>query len=110
MSQLQKGQRKETVDGDKTQNDERPHYFVLRLQKSTIVFHRTLLESTRKSHEETVKDFRQHYKEKPVIFRGRLAIRVQQLREKLTDFLGNLKTLSLQAYPQESKEKRTSQF
>ena len=92
LPQLQKGQIKETVDGDETKKDERPLYFVLRLQKSTIVFYQTLLEGTRKSHEETVKAFRQHYNEKLVIFRGRLARRVQQPRENLTDFLGNLKT------------------
>ena len=106
LSQLQKWQRKETVNGAETEIDERPHYFVLRLQKSAIDFCRTLSEDTRKSYEETVKAFRQHYNEKPVVFRGRLARRVQQPGEKLTDFLADLQTLALKAYPQESNEIR----
>ena len=40
------------------------------------------------------------------MFRGRLARRVQQPGEKLTDFLGDLQTLALKAYPQESTEIR----
>ena len=106
MSQLQKWQRKETVNGAETEIDERPHYFALRLQKSAIDFYRTLSEDTRKSYDETVKAFRQHYDEKPVVFRGRLARRVQQPGEKLTDFLDDLQTLALKAYPQESNEIR----
>ena len=106
LSQLQKWQRKETVNGAETEIDERPHYFALRLQKSAIDFYRTLSEDTRKSYDEYVKAFRQHYNEKPVVFRGRLARRVQQPGEKLTDFLGDLKTLALKAYPQESNEIR----
>ena len=106
MSQLQKWQRNETVNGAGTKIDERPHYFALRLQKSTIDFYRTLSEDTRKSYDETVKAFRQHYNEKTVVFRGRLARRVQQPGEKLTDFLGDLQTLALKAYPQESNEIR----
>ena len=106
LPQLQKLQRKETVNGAETEIDERPHYFALRLQKSAIDFYRTLLEDTRKSYDETVKAFRQHYNEKPVVFRGRLARRVQQPGEKLTDFLGDLQTLALKAYPQESNEIR----
>ena len=106
LSQLQTWQRKETVNGAETEIDERPHYFALRLQKSAIDFYRTLSEDTRKSYDETVKAFRQHYNEKPVVFRGRLASRVQQPGEKLTDFLGDLQTLALKAYPQESNEIR----
>ena len=106
LAQLQKWQRKETVNGDETEIDERPHYFALGLQKSAIDFYRTLSEDTRKSYDETVKAFRQHYNEKPVVFRGRLARRVQQPGEKLTDFLGDLQTLALKAYPQESTEIR----
>ena len=106
LSQLQKWQRKETVNGAETEIDERPHYFALRLQKSAIDFYRTLSEDTRKSYDETVKAFRQHYNEKPVVFRGRLARRVQQPGEKLTDFLGDLQTLALKAYPQGSNEIR----
>ena len=106
MSQLQKWQRKETVDGAATEIDERPHYFVLSLQKSAIDFHRTLSEDTRKSYDETVQAFRQHYNEKPVVFRGRLARRVQQPGEKITDLLGELQTLDLTAHPQESNETR----
>ena len=40
------------------------------------------------------------------MFRGRLARRVQQPGEKLTHFLGDLQTLALKAYPQESTEIR----
>ena len=40
------------------------------------------------------------------MFRGRLAKRVQQPGEKLTDFLGDLQTIALKAYPQESDEIR----
>ena len=106
LSQLHKWQRKETVSGAETKIDERPHYFTLRLQTSAIDFYRTLSEDSRKSYDETVKAFRQHYNEKPVVFRGRLAKRVQQPGEKLTDFLGDLQTLALKAYPQESTEIR----
>ena len=41
--------------------------------------------------------------EKPVVFLGRLARRVQQPGEKLTDFLWDLKQLALKAYPRESQ-------
>ena len=95
LSQLQKGQRKERVNGAETEIDESPHYFALRLQKSAMDFYRTFSEDTRKSYDETVKAFRPHYNEKPVVFRGRLARRVQQPGEKSTDFLGDLKTLAL---------------
>ena len=106
LSQLQKWQRKETVNGAEDQIDERPHYFALRLQKSAIDFYGTLSEDTRKDYDETVKALRQYYNEKPVVFRGRLARRVQQPGEKLTDFLGDLQTLALKAYPQESNKIR----
>ena len=53
-----------------------------------------------------LKAFRQHYNEKPVVFRGRLVRRVQQPGEKLTDFLGDFQTLALKAYPQQSNEIR----
>ena len=81
-------------------------FFALRLQKSAIDFYRTLSEDNRKSYNETLKAFRQHYNEKTVVFRGRLARRVQKPGEKLTDFLGELQTLALKAYPQKSKEIR----
>ena len=64
LSQLQKWQRKETVNGAETEIDERPHYFVLRLQIFAIDFYRTLSEDTRKSYDETVKAFREQYNEK----------------------------------------------
>ena len=104
MSQLQKWQRKEAVNGVETEIDERPQYFGVRLQKLVIDFYRTLSEDTRKSYDERVKAFRQHYYEKPVVFMGKLARRVHQPGEKLTDFLGGLQTLALKAYPQESNE------
>ena len=71
-----------------------------------IDFYRTLSEDSRKSYDETVKTFRQHYNEKPVIFRGRLARRFQQPGEKITDFLSDLQILALKAYPQVSNEIR----
>ena len=40
------------------------------------------------------------------MFRGRLARRVQEPGEKLTDFIGDLQTLALKACPQESNEIR----
>ena len=106
LSQLQKWQRKEKVNGTETEIDEWPHYFALSLQKSAIDFYRTLLEDARKSYDETVKAFRQHYNEKPVVFRGRLARRVQKPGGKLTDFLADLRTIALKAYPQKSTEIR----
>ena len=86
--------------------DERPHYFALRLQKSAIEFYRTLPQATRENYDECVKTFRKHYSKKPVVFRGRLARRVQQPEERLTDFLGDLKQLALRAYPTESQDIR----
>ena len=73
-------QGKETLDGAETKIDERPHFFfALRLQKTAIDFYRTLSDDTRKSNDETIKAFRQHYNEKTVVFRGRLTRRLQQL-------------------------------
>ena len=69
-----------------------------------IDFYRSLSGDTSKSCDETVKAFRQHYNEILVVFRGRLARRVQQLVEKLTNFLGDLQILALKAYLQESNE------
>ena len=106
LSQLQKLQRIETVKGAETEIDERPLYFAFRVQYSAIDFYRTLSEDTRESYDETVKAFRQHYNEESVVFRGRLARRVQQPGEKLSDFLGDFQTLALKAYPQESNEIR----
>ena len=100
------GIRKETVNGAKTEIDKRPHYFALRLQKPAIDFYRTLLEDTRKSYDETVKAFRQHFNEKLVVFRGRLARRFRQPGEKLADFHGDLQTLDFKAFPEESNEIR----
>ena len=51
-----------------------------------------------------VKAFRQHYNEKPVVFRERLARRVQQPGDKLTDFCGDLQTLALKTCPHGSNE------
>ena len=106
LSQLKKWQRKETVNGAETEIDERPLYIALRLQKAAIDFYRTLSEDTRNSYDKTVKVFRQHYNENPVVFRGRLARGVQQPGEKLTNFLGDLQTLALKEFPQESDEIR----
>ena len=91
-------------NGAKNKIDEQPHYFELWLQTLAIDFYRTLLEDNRKSFNETVKAFRQHYNEKFVVFRGRLARKVQQPGEKLTNFLGELQILAMRAYPQESNK------
>ena len=77
MSQLQKWQGKEKVNSTEPEIEDRPQFFALRLQKLAIDIYRTFLEDTRKSYDETAKIFRQHYNEKPVVFRGRLARRVQ---------------------------------
>ena len=105
VSQLQKWQRKETVNGAETEIDERLHYFALMLQKLAVDFYRTLLEDTRKSYDETVKTFG-HYIEIPVVFWGRLSRRVQQPGEKLTNCLGDLQTLAFKVYPHDSNEIR----
>ena len=104
LAELKKWKRTEGVPARKI--DERPHYFALRLQKSAIEFYRTLPQATRENYDECVKDFREHYSEKPFVFRGRLARCVQQRGEKLTDFLGDLKQLALKAYPTDSEDIR----
>ena len=106
LAELQKWKRTETPSsgGAAREIDERPHYFAHRLQKSAIEFYRTLPQNVRDSYDETVKAFRNHYSEKPVVFRGRLARRVQHPGEKLTDFLGDLKHLAHKAYPEESQD------
>ena len=98
--------KRKTVNGAKTEIDEQPHYFPLRLRKSAIVFYLTLSEDTRNSYDKTVKAVRQHYNEKSVVSRGRLARRVQQPGKKLTDFRGNLQTLALKLYPPEPNKIR----
>ena len=55
--QLQHWQRKKTVNGAKTEIDERLHYFALKLQNSDIDYYHTLSEDTRKSYDETVTFF-----------------------------------------------------
>ena len=102
LATLQKWKR---TEGD-TEIDERPHYFAFRLQKGAIDYYKTLPEATQTNYDELVKSFRTHYNEKPVVFRGRLAKRVQQPGEKLTDFLGELQKLALKAYPADSEEVR----
>ena len=87
LAELQKGKR---TEGDPAREvDERPHYFAIRLQKSAIEVYRTLTQATGEKSDECVKAFRENYSEKPVVFRGRLARRVQQPGEELTDFLGD---------------------
>ena len=99
LAELQKWRR---TEGDPAREvDERPHYFALRLQKSAIEFYRTLPQDTREKYDECVKAFRE-----TTVFRGRLARRVQQPGEKLTDFLGDLEQLALKAYPTESQDIR----
>ena len=68
LSQLQKWQRKETVNGAETEIDY--HYFALRLQKLATDFYRTRSKETRKNYDESVKAFRQLLNEKSVVFRG----------------------------------------
>ena len=83
----------------KTEFDGRPHGFLLRLQKLAADFFCTLSQDIRESYYETVKALRQNYNEKFVVFQGRLARRVNQLGEKLADFLDDLQTLAFNAYP-----------
>ena len=106
MSQFQKWQRNETINSANTEINQPPHYFALKLQKLAIDFYRTHSEDTWKRYDETVNAFNQQYNEKPVVFRGRLASRVQQPGEKLTAFLNDLHTSALKAYPHESNEIR----
>ena len=104
LTELQKWKRNE---GDPAREvNERPHYFALGLQKSALEFYRTLSQATRGNYDECVQPFREHYSEKPVVFRGRLACLVQPPGEKLTDFLEDLKQLALKAYPTESQDIR----
>ena len=106
MAELQKWKRTKFASsgGAARKLDEWPHYFALRLQKSAIEFHRILPQNVRDSYEETVKVFQNHYSEKLVVFRKRLARRVQLPGETLTDFLGDLKHLAHKAYPEESQD------
>ena len=104
LAELQKWKR---TEGDPAREvDDRPHYFAISLQKSAIEFYRTLPQATRENYDECVKAFREHYSKKPVVFRGRLARRVQQPGEKLKEFLGDLKQLALRAYPTETQDIR----
>ena len=64
------------------------------------------MEDTRKSYDETVKAFRQQYKEKTVVFRRMLARRVEQPGGKSIDFRADLQTSALKAHPQVSIEIR----
>ena len=94
---------KKKTEGDPAREvDERPHYFAVRLQKSSIEFYRTLPQATRENFEKCVKAFREHYSEHPVVFPGPLARRVQQPGEKLID----LEQLALKAYPTELQDIR----
>ena len=79
LAELKKWKRTELASssGAAQEIDERSHYLALRLQKSAIEFYRTLPQNVRDSYDETVKAFRIHYNEKPVVFRGRLARLVQ---------------------------------
>ena len=104
LAELQKWKR--TAGDPAREVDERPNYFALRLQKSAVEFYRTLPQATRENYDECVKAFRGHYSKKPVVVRGRLARRVLQPGEKLTDFLGDLKQLALKAYPTDSQDIR----
>ena len=104
LAELQNWRR---TEGDLAREvDKRPHYFALRLQKPAIEFYCTLPQATRENNDECVKAFREHYSEKLVVFRGRLARRVQQPGEKPTDFLGDLKQLASKADPKESQDIR----
>ncbi len=85
---------------------ERPHYFAFRLQKGAVDYNKTLPEATQRNYDELVKSSQTHYIEKPQVFRGRLAKRVQQRGEKLTGSLGELQKLALKAYPADSEDLR----
>ena len=66
---------------------ERPHYFAIRLQKSAIQFHRTLPQLQEKIMLNALKLFEETIAKKTVVFRERLARRVRQQEEKLTNYL-----------------------
>ena len=55
LAELQKWKR--TEGNPAREVDEWPHYFALRLQKSTIEFYRTLPQATRENYDECVKSF-----------------------------------------------------
>ena len=73
------------------------------LPRSSNALYRTLQEEIMMN---ALKTFREHYSEKPVIFWGRLACRVQEPGETLTDFPGYLEKLALKAYPTGSQNNR----
>ena len=76
LAELQNSKR---TEGDLIREvDERPHYFAIRLQKSATEFYQTLPQATVENYGEGLKAFREQYSEKSVVFRGRLACRVQQ--------------------------------
>ena len=72
--------------------------FALRLQKLAIDFYLTLSEDTNNKYDQTVKLFRQKYNEKSAVFRGKLARRVNQPGEKLTEFRNDMQTLAFKTY------------
>ena len=78
LSQIQKWKRNQNLNSTENENDEWPNFFCVKATKLAFDFYRKLLEDTRKSYDETVRTFGKHYNEKPIVFRGRLARRVQQ--------------------------------
>ena len=76
------------------------------MEKSATELYKALPEATRNSYDETVKALRRHHSEITVVFRRRLAHRVQHAGEKLADFLGSLQQLALKAHPDESQDIR----
>ena len=64
----------------------------------------TAPQQTRKntSFDETVRAFSRQWTEKPVVFPGRPARRMQYLGGKLTDSIRELQCLAITAYPEES--------
>ena len=101
LAHLQKWKQTEMRVGNEVEIVERPHYFALRLQTSAIEFYRTFTDAQKGSYDETVSAFRNDYIEKPVVFRGQLASRIQHPAETLTYFCGGFAKCSYESVPRE---------
>ena len=108
LANLQNWQRTVTHELDEVEVDDRPYDFALRrLQMSAIDFYRTLTDEQRRCYGNLKQAFRTSYTEKPVVFRGWLARRLQHPGDKLTDLLGDLQCLALKDYPGVQRDQRS---
>ena len=101
LVQIQKWIRAETRDGKQVKIDAPPHSFALRLQKKSIDFYRILMVEKKTKYGETLGAFGTTFTDKPVVFRGRLARRVQLPGEKRLDCLKDLQCLATKAYTED---------